>query len=128
MQIMSLENFFIILMSFHCGIFVFLVSILVMQFLMPKIVLETYFKPPYFSIAECAFFSGIPYSPIRTAMLMRCIGFPESGKVRGMMEAYTLVPLWYRKLSKLFVIFLLVNAFSLLVMYVITGVVIYLRG
>ena len=47
------------------GVGILFIAILVMHFLMPKQVLENYFKPPYFKPAECAMFSGIPFGFIR---------------------------------------------------------------
>jgi tellurite resistance protein TehA-like permease len=76
---------------------------------MPKAVLEKYFKPPYFRELECMLFTGIPYAPIRTVMFMRVIGFPSSGKVRGISDAYLLVPNWYRIVSKVMIIVAVVN-------------------
>jgi hypothetical protein len=74
-------------------------AILSMHFLMPKVILQTYFKPPYFREAECHLFTGIPYSPLRTVMLMTVLAFPSRGKKRNLTQAYKLAPTWYRKAS-----------------------------
>ena len=85
--------------------FVFITtSILVMHFLMPKVVLEKFFKPPYFNESECTLFTGIPFAPLRTIMFMRVIAYPGSGKKRGIKDAHLLVPNWYRITSKIIVI------------------------
>ena len=57
-----------------------LVFILIMHFLMPKKVLETYFKEPYFRPAEITMFTGFPFGYMRTAMFNRVLGFPASVK------------------------------------------------
>lgn len=77
-----------------------------MHFLMPKDVLEKYFRPPYFRSFECALFSGLPYAPMRTIMFMRVIAYPSSGARRGLTEVHLLVPQWYRVASKAVVIFI----------------------
>ena len=74
--------------------------VFIMYLLMPKAVLKKYFKPPYFSETEVVFFTGLPFFMMRTVMFMGIFAFPERGKVRGLTEAYLMVPLWYRHLSK----------------------------
>ncbi|MFT6121793.1 MAG: hypothetical protein ACJASG_000311 [Oleiphilaceae bacterium] len=91
------------------SIWVVVALVLVMHFLMPKAVLKKYFIPPYFKPGECVIFTGIPYAPIRTIMLMRVLGFPKTGKKRGLTEAYKLAPLWYQITSKV-----LINAIFLI--------------
>jgi hypothetical protein len=49
-------------------------------------------------------------------MFMRVLGFPDSGKMRGLTEAYKLAPVWYRNISKAIVymaIFLFVSMLSI---------------
>ena len=67
---------------------------------MPKAVLDTYFKPPYFREMEVELFTGFPYAFMRTHMLMWVLAFPQYGKKRNLTEAYLLAPVWYRQLSK----------------------------
>lgn len=112
---MIMESLFVVLMWLFFGLFITYLFILIMHFLMPKVIIETYFKPPYFKPEECVFFTGIPYSPIRTVMLMRVLGFPKSGMARGLVEAYKLAPPWYRTMSKLIIYTFLSNV-SLLVL------------
>ncbi len=45
-----------------------LVIIAILHILMPKIVLETYFKEPYFGPGEIEMFTGFPFGYMRTAM------------------------------------------------------------
>lgn len=80
----------------------------VMHFFVPKAMLQTYFKPPYFSSTEVEIFTGFPLGYMRTVMFMRIAGWPNSGKKRGLTEAYKLAPLWFRRVSKI-----LVSAFVL---------------
>ena len=101
--------FFITLLALMAG----LLFILVMHILMPKKVLKAYFKEPHFSTAEITMFTGFPFGYMRTAMFMRILGFPSSGKKRGVENAYKMAPVWYCKVSKYFMIFFMIN-FSLL--------------
>jgi hypothetical protein len=51
---------------------------------MPKNILETYFKEPYFKLSEITAFSGFPFYYIRTLMFMRIFGFSfKWGKKRS---------------------------------------------
>ena len=86
-----------------------MVFALIMHFLMPKQVVKTYFKKPYFNPFELSFFSGFPFAFYRSAMFMRVLGVPSSGKKRGLTEAYKLAPVWYCKVSKYFIYFFLFN-------------------
>lgn len=86
-----------------------LVVIFAIHPFVPKAMLKTYFKPPYFSHGEIAAFTGFPLGYMRTAMFMRLAGFPSSGKRRGLTEAYLLAPRWFRVLSRIFIIFFLAN-------------------
>lgn len=100
MQLITAENFFLLMMGFvFFGLILMGPVLLVMHFLMPKVVLEKYFKPPYFRPMEVELFTGIPYAPMRTIMLMWGLAFPRFGKKRGMTQAYLLVPRWYRLAS-----------------------------
>ena len=86
-----------------------LVFIFIMHFLMPKKVLKTYFKEPYFNAYEIAMFTGFPFGYMRTIMFMRGLGFPASGKRRGLEKACQLAPVWYCKVSKYFIYFFVSN-------------------
>jgi hypothetical protein len=100
MQMIDMHILFLVFMWVLFSIWVVVALVLVMHFLMPKVILEKYFIPPYFKSGECVLFTGIPYAPIRTIMLMRVLGFPKTGKKRGLTEAYKLAPLWYQIASK----------------------------
>ena len=106
MQVMDLQHFFGYVFFL---LFIFLIILnfpvaLIMHLLMPRAVLEKYFKPPYFSEAEVAFFTGLPFCMLRTVMFMSVFGFPHRGKTRGLTQAYRMVPSWYRRLSKVYTI------------------------
>ncbi len=96
-----------------------LVFIFIMHILMPKIVLKTYFKEPYFSSTEITMFTGFPFGYMRTAMFMRALAFPTSGKKRGVENAYKLAPIWYCKISKYFIIIFMPLAALLLLLITI---------
>jgi hypothetical protein len=100
-----------------------LVFILIMHFLMPKKVLKTYFKEPHFNAGEIEMFTGFPFAHMRTAMFMRVLGFPASGKRRGVEKAYQLAPVWYCKVSKYFIYFFVPN----MTLLVISGLVGYIH-
>ena len=102
MQIVDLSYYIgILLISviIYAGFISFPV-VFIMYLLMPKEVLNKYFKPPYFSETEVAFFTGLPFFMMRTAMFMTAFAFPEKVKKRGLSEAYLIVPVWYRRISK----------------------------
>ena len=92
-----------------------LVFIFIMHFLMPKKVLKTYFKEPYFSATEIGMFTGVPFGYMRTSLFMRALGFPASGKKRGLENAYKLAPEWYCRASK-YSIYIFVPMVTLLVL------------
>ncbi|MCF6324154.1 MAG: hypothetical protein L3J89_07520 [Gammaproteobacteria bacterium] len=96
-----------------------LVFILIMHILMPKKVLKAYFKEPYFNAGEIAMFTGFPFGYMRTAMFSRVLGFPASGKKRGLENAYQLAPVWYCKISKYFLYFFVPNLALLVISVVI---------
>lgn len=77
--------------------------ILLMHFLMPPIILDKYFRPPYFGEFERSMFTGIPYAPMRTIMFMGVIAYPKMGKKRKLTEVYRDTPRWYRIASKAFI-------------------------
>jgi hypothetical protein len=115
MQIIDMHSLFLVFMWVLFSIWVVVALILVMHFLLPKVILDKYFIPPFFKPGECALFTGIPYAPIRTIMLMRVLGFPKSGKKRGLTEAYKLAPIWYQITSKV-----LINAiFSITILLIL---------
>ena len=91
-----------------------LACIFVMHLLVPKQLLQTYFKEPYFSPAEIEFFTGFPFGYIRTVMFMRLAGFPKSGKKRGLTEAYELAPQWFKTASRIILTLFLISSLPLI--------------
>ncbi len=106
------------------GVMLSLVLIFIMHILMPKSVLKTYFKEPYFSATEITMFTGFPFGYMRTAMFNRVLGFPSSGKKRGLEGAYKLAPVWYCKASKYIIIFIIPNL-ALLILLTTIGFIRY---
>jgi len=94
--------------------------IIIIHFLIPKRVLETYFKEPYFKLTEINSFSGFPFGYIRTLMFMRLLGFPSSGKRRGLEKVCDISPMWLCGLSKYVVISFLAS-FSLFLLIMAIG-------
>ncbi len=104
------------------GLMLSLVLIFIMHILMPKKVLKTYFKEPYFGPGEIAMFTGFPFGYMRTTMFMMALAFPARGKKRGVENAYKLAPVWYCKASKYFFIFF-IPSFSLFILLTIVVVI-----
>lgn len=93
-----------------------LVVMFVMHFFVPKKMIETYFKEPYFSRSEIAVFSAFPFNYFRDVMFMRLAGWPESGKKRGLVDAHKLAPSWFKTVSKILIRFLMVVFTTLLIL------------
>ena len=100
-----------------------LVFVFIMHILMPKNVLKTYFKEPYFSATEITMFTGIPFGYMRTTMFMRALAFPSSGKRRGVENAYKLAPAWYCKVSRYFIVFFI----PLMVLIILLTIIFFIR-
>jgi len=113
MSIVSGEFWFKVYMLLILSVGIMAFAILVMHFFVPKTLIEKYFKPPYFKPAECAMFSGFPFAIIRTIMFLRILGYPKSGKNRGLTEVYKLVPAWYRNISKIIVVLIIFISVSI---------------
>ena len=94
--------------------FLQLLCMLALHFLMPKAVLERYWKEPHFRPAELVLFTKSLLAPIRTTMLMAAIAFPRLGSKRQLTEAHRLVPSWYRRASLVMVVWTVSNGAVLL--------------
>lgn len=91
----------------------------ILHFFVPKKMIETYFKEPYFSAFEIELFTGFPYAYMRTGMLMRLAGWPASGKKRGIPEtAHETSPIWFQVVSRICTRISII-AFSLLIILMI---------
>jgi len=104
--------FILLLTSMACLVFIFII-----HFFVPKVMIKTYFKEPYFSLLEIKLFTGPPYAYMRTAMMMRLAGWPDCGKNRGIpVTAHEVCPVWFQVLSRVFIrIFLTIVALFLFV-------------
>jgi len=102
----------LLLASMACLVFIFII-----HFFVPKVMIKTYFKEPYFSLLEIKLFTGPPYAYMRTVMMMRLAGWPDCGKKRGIpATAHEVCPVWFQVLSRVFIrIFLTIVALFLFV-------------
>ena len=100
-------------------------ALLTMHFLMPKVILEKYFKPPYFRPMEVEMFTGIPYAPMRTVMLLWAMAYPTLGKKRGLTTAYMDAPQWYRFSGGILITSILVVL--ILILLLVLGFFIYMN-
>lgn len=73
--------------------------VFVVHFLVPRQLLNLYFKPPYFNQAEVKMLTGFPFAYLRTFVLMRLVAFPASGEKRGLTRVYEVSPRWFRVVS-----------------------------
>src|SRR5690554_2622396 len=104
-----------VVFSLFIAIFCCLIFILLIHFFVPKIMIKTYFKEPYFSPLEIKLFTGPPYAYMRTGMMMRLAGWPDCGKKRGIpATAHEVCPVWFQVLSRVFIRTFLTVAISLL--------------
>jgi hypothetical protein len=110
MPLLTGYNFFLFYMGLLSSAFIVLPCVILMHFLMPKAVLDRYWKPPHMRSAELAFFTDTIYAPMRTVMLMWVIAFPRFGKKRGITEANTLVPRWYRAIATILSVWIVAAA------------------
>src|SRR5690554_6483647 len=88
-----IDAFFILLLtSMACLVFIFII-----HFFVPKVMIKTYFKEPYFSPLEIKLFTGLPYAYMRTGMMMRLAGWPDCGKNRGIpVTAHEVCPVGFK--------------------------------
>ena len=87
--------FIALLFLFGC-VWVSFILIFIAHLLIPKQIIKTYFKAPYFQKWELNKLSVFPFFFIRTVMFMRLFAQPSSGKKRGLTEVYKSVPPWFR--------------------------------
>jgi hypothetical protein len=108
-----LSYLFIVLLltSMVCLVVAFLI-----RFFVPKGMEETCFQEPFFSPAEIAIYSAFPFNFFKPFIFMRLAGFPQSGKKRGLTEAYKLAPLWFRQFSRAFIWVFLLSGVSMIIL------------
>jgi len=88
-----------------------IVSVLVMHFLMPKAILNRYWKTPHFRESELAAFSGSLFSPVRTVMFLWLFLFPRAGAKRQIENLTRLTPAWHRLAGIVIDVWMLLSAF-----------------
>src|SRR5690554_4355231 len=102
-------SFYLLYANMACLVFIFII-----HFFVPKVMIKTYFKEPYFSLLEINLFTGPPYAYMRTVMMMRLAGWPDCGKKRGIpATAHEVCPVWFQVLSIFFIPFSLITYFLL---------------
>ena len=94
----------------------------ILHFLMPRNILKIYFKEPYFSSTEIIFSTGLPYCFMRTVMFLRLLGFPSSGKFGGIEKAHEMAPVWFCKIAKFSIFFVLASGGSVILASGLTGI------
>lgn len=105
------------------GLVAFPISVLVMHLLMPKKVMQVYFREPHFSPTEQVMFSAFPFVFMRVTGMIWLIALPRFGRKRQMMDIQTHCPGWYVRLSQFFIFFyfvffgLLVGLLVILLLY-----------
>ena len=106
-----------------CALMVCILFALIMHFFVPKIMRQTYFKEPYFSPTEVELFTGFPLAYMRTAMMMRLAGWPESGKKRGIpANAHEVAPVWFQVVSRLFVRTIIIVYSLIIIVGIVLGI------
>ena len=97
LSFLFLGGFFWLLMGLAFSLLPFSLCLLILHVLMPKAVLDRYWKEPHFRPFELMLFSGWSFfAPMRTIMFMWMFLFPHAGRRRGILEPHRLVPRWYR--------------------------------
>lgn len=103
MPVELLQQLSYFLLFLFAASMLWLAIIFILHFLVPKAMLGAYFREPYFSPVEVEIFSGFPFAYMRTAMFMRFAGWPKSGRKRGLPEDASLIPCWFRCISKMLI-------------------------
>lgn len=67
-----------------------------MHFLMPREVMDQYWKPPHFTPSEVAFFDVGIWKLFRTSKLVAALGVSSIARKRCMHDAAARAPHWYR--------------------------------
>lgn len=122
------DHFFLFVVGLFAALALAIFLILPMHFLMPKPVLEQYWKMPYFRPAELVLFTDTIYAPMRTVMLMWLVAFPRFGKKRGITAADKLVPRWYKITAQILSVWILACDGIILFLVVAGTISEYLTG
>lgn len=128
MSIISEKNVYLLFAGLIAAGILLFFSILVMHFLMPKAVLERFWKQPHFRAAEIALFTSTIYAPMRTVMLMGAIAFPRWGKKRGVTDVRLFAPRWYRSAAIILCSSIIVIFTGILTILIGTSIDAYISG
>lgn len=125
-QITGLHAFYLF-MGTAGSVFILIPCVVIMQFLMPRAVLDCYWKEPHFRPVELALFEGV-LAPIRTLMFIWAIVFPRLGKKRKLTPVREMVPGWYRMLAWCIALWILGAALVMSTIIIGTFAYAYLNG
>jgi hypothetical protein len=70
-------------------------TVLIMHALVPKALLDRYWKPPYFRTAELATMTAAPLALMRTVMFMSVVALPRLKKLRQLTDSRRHAPRWF---------------------------------
>lgn len=70
-------------------------AVLIMHALVPKALLDCYWKPPYFRTTELATMTTTPLALTRTVMFMSVVALPRLKKMRQLTDSRQHVPRWF---------------------------------
>ena len=98
----SLSDIFFITIFF--GFFTIPTMWLFLTLTTPKIILEKYFRRPYFTDSELEIMGSFPLSLLRTSIFAWTTVFPRLGEKRNISDIRKNTPLWYRSLITLWIL------------------------
>jgi len=87
-------NFFLLGVAFVCAEFLYFPLLVIMHLLMPRRVLDRYWRVPHFSPAEIIVCSEGIFRPLRAQKLIATMVFPSIARKRHLEEGM-IVPHWY---------------------------------
>jgi hypothetical protein len=70
-------------------------AVLIMHALVPKALLDRYWKPPYFRTTELATMTATPLALMRTVMFMSVVALPRLGRKRQLTDCRRHAPRWF---------------------------------
>ncbi len=80
------------------GVIVLPLSWLAISYIIPRSLLNRYFKEPHFGPTELILLAQFPGSLTRGAMFVASIVMPKRGKKRQMTDVPDHAPVWYKRL------------------------------
>lgn len=91
----------LILFGLVCTVLVAGAVVIGVHFLMPKKLVERYWRQPHFGPFQLSVFTDTIWAPLRTVMLLAAIAFPATARKRGMTGMQEVVPTWCRWIARL---------------------------